>query len=260
MKNLLELNEDCEKNESMSESEGDGKVENYLDFFNGYKENDGERIDTIENTELSFEFYEKIPVWRRSAVEKAFENSDSQYIEFVDKYKGNLEVGYAQEDEGSFYRDNKIFMNENYDDDEYAEVFSHELGHYLDEQQGWYSQRAEYIDAVNADALSSMEEQRRQEMLDELFAGDVCYNRHVSDILSSMGMNNSAVVERYWDEGVPYYQHSTEYLCYKNRRQNEIYANMMVCRAENNEETLEFLKKYFPHTYNETMNSMEDAK
>ena len=28
MKNLLELNEDCEKNESVSESEGDGTVEN----------------------------------------------------------------------------------------------------------------------------------------------------------------------------------------------------------------------------------------
>lgn len=199
-------------------------------------------------------------MWRRSAVEKAFENSDSQYIEFVDKYKDNLKVGFAQENEGSFYRDNKVFMNEKYDDDEYAEVFPHELGHYLDEQQGWYSQRAEYIDAVNSDALNSMEDQRRQEMLDELFAGDVCYNRHVSDILSSMGMNNADVVKRYWDEGVPYYQHSTEYLCYKNRRQNEIYANMMACRAENNQETLDFLKKYFPHTYEETMKSMEGTK
>lgn len=260
MKNYFEKNEDCENTEDTRRSIGDGTTENYIEFFRGYKEAGDESRESNENTELDSEFYEKIPVWRRSAVEKAFENSDSQYIEFVDKYKDNLKVGFAQENEGSFYRDNKVFMNEKYDDDEYAEVFPHELGHYLDEQQGWYSQRTEYIDAVNTDALNSMEDQRRQEMLDELFAGDVCYNRHVSDILSSMGMNNADVVKRYWDEGVPYYQHSTEYLCYKNRRQNEIYADMMACRAENNQETLDFLKKYFPHTYEETMKSMEGTK
>lgn len=215
-----------------------------------------------ESSELSEEFMERIPMERRDTIEKAYENSEASLIDFIEKNQEQLTVGNAGFTEGSYYYKNKVYMERNLGDEEYAEVFQHELSHYLDEQQGWYSEQLDYLNAVYDDTMiyeSDTAESRKAKdaMLDELFDSDVCYNRHVSDILSATSRNDPKVILRYNMEGVSYFHHKNSYFEKGHNRENEIYADMMACISENDPETLQFLEKHFPKTYEATRKSFE---
>lgn len=217
--------------------------------------------ELLRNGETAPEFLESIPENRRKAVEKAYENAAPEVRKMIEKYGDRLSVKESQLHQSGGYQKNEIYMQRGLDDEEYGEIFRHELAHYLDERQGWYSERADYLNAVYDDTMlyetNGAEGGRaREEMLDELFSGDVCYDRCVSDIISAVTRNSPGVILRYAWEGVPYYKHSNRYFEKGHNRENEIYADMMACIGENKEETVAFLKKYFPNTYEATEKSI----
>lgn len=236
----------------------DNDFEEYYNSFDRTEKSE----ESEEYMELSDGFLEKFPDKRRDAVKSAFEHADKEYIDFIEKNKDALTIKKAGLFKNSGYLDNCIYMQRDLGYEEYGEVVTHELGHYLDERQGWYSENIDYLNAVYDDSVAysyemSSHNEKREEMLDELFSSDVCYNRHVSDILSAISRNHPEIVKRYYSENVSYYQHSNEYFARGHNRENEIYADMMACIAENDTETINFLKKYYPNIYRETVKSIE---
>lgn len=218
-----------------------------------------------EMCELSDAFMEKFPQERNDAVKMAFENSPKEYMEMLEKNKDNLKICESRGKEGCYYLENGVYMRRDLDDEEYADILRHEVSHYLDDQKGWFSENIEYINAVYDDTMAlnfseASTRERRQEMLDELFSSDVCYNRHVSDILSAVSRNNPKLILRYTIEGVPYYRHKNEYFDRGHNRENEIYADVMACISENDAETIAFVKKYFPNIYEATRQSMQEEE
>ena len=221
-------------------------------------------VEDMNRKEVSEKFLEKVPVERRDAIEEAYSNSSEAYLNLMENNIDDLVVKDCDLNEGSYYYGNAVYMQKKFDDDEYADVFRHEVAHYIDEQQGWYSENIEFINAVYDDTMlmnfkDSSTKEYRNEMMSELFNSDVCYNRHISDILSAVSRNDKEVVLKYAFEGVPYYRHKNEYFDSGHNRENEIYADFMACIGENNQETIGFLQKYFPNTYNETMKCMEEV-
>ncbi|MDE7340642.1 MAG: hypothetical protein K2N80_08785 [Lachnospiraceae bacterium] len=221
--------------------------------------------EVVEKNELSKELVNKFPEYRENAVKIAFERSPEEYVEFLEKNKEALSVNESKREEGCYYFNNGVFMKKEMDDEEYAEVLRHEISHYLDDKKGWYSEQPEYLKAVYDDTLSfdfndSSTTEYRDEMLDELFDSDVCYNRHVSDILSAVSGNNPEIILRYNMEGVPYYRHQNSYFDEGHNRENEIYADVMACISENDAETIAFIKKYFPNIYEKTKESMKEGQ
>lgn len=221
--------------------------------------------EVVEKNELSKELVNKFPECRENAVRMAFENSPKEYVEFLEKNKDALSVNESKREEGCYYVNNGIFMKKEMDDKEYSEVLRHEVSHYLDDKKGWYSEQLEYLNAVYNDTLSldfndSSTKEYRDEMLDELFNSDVCYNRHVSDILSAVSRNDQELIHRYNIEGVPYYRHKNSYFDEGHNRENEIYADVMACISENDAETITFIKKYFPNIYEKTQESMKEGQ
>lgn len=215
-----------------------------------------------EKKEFSPQFLERIPEARRETVEKAYENAEPKLCGMIEKYGDGLSVKDARIRQSGGYANYEIHMRRGLDHDEYGEVFRHELGHYLDERQGWYSERPEYLNAVYDDTMlyetgSAEGRKAREEMLNELFSGDVCYDRNVSDIITATTRNSPGVFLRYAREGVPCYRHPNSYLEKGHNRENEIYADMMACMGENRQETVSFLKKYFPNAYEATEKSIE---
>ena len=218
-----------------------------------------------EMCELSDAFMEKFPRERNDAVKMAFEKSPKEYMEMLEKNKDNLKICESRGKEGCYYLENGVYMRRDLDDEEYADILRHEVSHYLDDQKGWFSENTEYINTVYDDTMTlnfseASTREHRQEMLDELFRSDVCYNRHVSDMLSAVSRNNPKLILRYAIEGVPYYQHKNEYFDQGHNRENEIYADVMACISENDAETIAFVKKYFPNIYEATRQSMQEEE
>ncbi len=254
----MKLEKIYEKDNELIESKEQVEFNNfYKNFF------DIENIGEKNCEKLSEEFFDVIPLQRKKSVENAYENTETLVLELIEKYKENLEVGYANINESCHYYRNKIYMQRNLDCLEYGEIFRHEMGHYLDEQQGWYSEQLQYINAVYDDTIlyeggMLKRNEALDEMLDELFSSDVCYNKYVSDVISATTKNNPKVIMRYAMEGVPYYRHKNSYFEQSKNRENEIYADIIACICENNEETLGFLEKYFPNSYKATTRSIEE--
>lgn len=211
--------------------------------------------------ETEEKFVEKFPLHRAEAVREAFENAPKEYRELLAGKQEALFISDTKWGEGCYYCDNGVYMQREIDDDEYTDALRHEVSHYLDEQQGWYSKNIEYINAVYDDTMrlnfyDVSTKKYREEMLDEFFRGDVCYNPQVSDILSAVSRNSPELKSRFDQEGVVYYGHENDYFDEMHNKEIEIYADVMACIAENDAETIAFLQKYFPNIYKETRKSM----
>lgn len=161
-------------------------------------------------------------------------------------------------------KDKAIHMDERVDDDEYAETFKHELGHFIDDKIGCPSCDEEFTYAIQADMDRYMSAGTGigtlGNMLGELMESPALENRYLSDIFSAMFHGTDAA--RQWNaikmaydaQGVPVYGHELAYWTEqdgpKNAVQLEAFADMFAIFAENDPETIQFVEKWLPNTTN----------
>lgn len=206
--------------------------------------------------------FETVPNERRADVIDAFQGSPEGIKKVVDSLEDVLHVEdsplYINEDGTISYGtccyspgENIIYMNPEYDNDEYAEVFLHEYGHFADTQLGDVSGNFEFVFALDADIDNILTDDKKAELINELGETDAIYDRSVSDILSGAFLNDNDIMMKYYDEGAPYYSHSNEYWEYgpENAREKEVFANLFrIYATSENADSKAFVEKYFPNT------------
>ena len=191
---------------------------------------------------------------RVPTMSKAFDSSPEWIRDKVSEY-GN-KVNVQDKPCRSHYTpsERQIYMDPRYDDDEYAEVFKHEFGHYIDHAHGWLSQSPAFVaayqkDCDNLDITTWDGAKNTNRMLYELMNGDSAkYDRCISDILSATFNNDPLIENRYFTEGLSYYQHDNQYWARGKNRENEVFANLFAIYSNNDTETIEFISKNFPNT------------
>ena len=201
--------------------------------------------------------FNDVPRNRREAVYNRFEQAPQNVKDIVNEYSDRLSVGNTVgQDCCHFNMDDKtIYMEKNLDNDEYSEVFSHEYGHFVDDQKGNISDTAEFRNAIQND-LAMFDRSTDQgkanfdNMLNDLFASDAAYDRAISDNLSAYFINDPEIMQRYFDEGIPYYRHDNSYWRRGGNREAELFANNFSMYAQNNTASTSFMEKYFSNTWN----------
>ena len=205
-----------------------------------------------------------VPIERRECVAQNFENAPEGIKNLVNDLNDELAVGDTQAYIDDYGRiaygvchyspdSGSIFMNPEYDDEEYAEVFGHEYGHFVDDKLGDISSTSEFRTAMQEDMQKFLGQEGttlKSKMLDDLASTDAIYDRAVSDILSGMFLNDEDIERRYMDEGVAYYSHSNEY--WQNGPDNavgkEFFANAFRIYSDGTRsDSAEFIEKYFPN-------------
>ena len=83
----------------------------------------------------------------------------------------------------------------------------------------------------------------------EVDSSDAAFDRAVSDNMSAYFKNDPEVVQRYFDEGIDYYQHDNSYWSRHGSREAEIYANSFSMMAQDNKASCEFMERYFQNTW-----------
>ncbi len=200
--------------------------------------------------------FDDLPRDRREAVYERFENAPDEIKNKVNELSGELSVEKTKGNDCCHYDliDKKIRMEDNMDNVEYSEVFSHEYGHFVDNKLGDVSDTPEFREAMAKDLEKfdrSTEDGRKNfdGMMDDLMGSDAAFDRAVSDNMSAFFKNDPEVVQRYCDEGIDYYQHDNGYWTMSGNREAEIYANSFSMDAQNNKASCEFMEKHFPNTW-----------
>lgn len=155
--------------------------------------------------------------------------------------------------------ENILRMEDNVDNDEYAEIFKHELGHFIDAQLGRISTSENFGYAIQADKYwldLSREEgigniNRMIEELSDLPAVMDC--RYVSDIFSGVLMGGDSKIRKlYYSMDYAYYGHEYEYWTGdkgpEKAVEKEAFADLFAIYAENNSTTVKFVERWFPNT------------
>jgi len=209
------------------------------------------------------EAYDKLPKEKQEAIKNSFKDAPNEIKALVAVLSRYLSVDSVKESDNVrvcnySFLDKTIRMEPNLSDDEYAEVFTHEYGHFVDDMLGRPSASAEFRDAMNKDRMqyhpgtdAGMENFER--MIDELLNSDAAYDRMVSDVLSAFFVNDSAVMQRYEAEGFSYFGHSNEYWSRAGAREAEVFANSFSVAAQDNSDSCAFMKTYFPNTWEQMM-------
>lgn len=200
--------------------------------------------------------FDKLPRKRRNAVYERFEDAPDVIKKIVKEYENDLRVEDTQGDDCCHYnlRTKKIRMEAVLDDSEYAEVFSHEYGHFVDDKKGKVSNTEAFRSAITTDLKAydrTTEEGKAhfREMLDALMSSDAAYDRAVSDNLSACFRNDEEIKKRYFNEGVAYYRHENDYWAKAGNREAELYANSFSMMAQRNEASCNFMERYFPNIW-----------
>lgn len=215
----------------------------------------------VINAPLTAKF-DAIPIERREIVTNRFQGSPEGIKKVVDSLENVLQVQDSEicENEDGTYThetscyepyENIIFMNPEYDNHEYSEVFTHEYGHFVDAQLGDVSTDFDFAMALESDIDNILSTDAKEQMLDELASADAIFDRSVSDILSGAFMNDEDIMNRYYDEYAPYYSHSNEYWKYgpDNARERETFANLFRIYADSDRaDSKAFVEKYFSNT------------
>lgn len=224
---------------------------------------------------MKSDFVKVLPEIRRAVIAESFLHCDIVVRDRINEYSSDLVIktckrhislaGKIEVDEPCFNpHDGAIYMDERVDDDEYAEILKHELGHFIDEKMGCPSCKEDFQFAMQADleqfTSASTGISALGEMLGELMESPVMENRYLSDIFSAMfygadtARQRNAVVTAYNALGVPVYGHEINYWTGKNGSRNaaqlETFADMFAIFTENNSETVQFVKKWFPNITN----------
>lgn len=167
--------------------------------------------------------------------------------------------------------DGTIHMDEQVDDEEYAETFKHELGHFIDDKLDCPSCKEDFVFAIQADldqfASASTGIITLGQMLGELVESPALENRYLSDIFSAMFHDDNtarqwnAIATTYDTLGVPVYGHEIDYWTGqkgpKNATQLEIFADMFAIFAENDPNTVQFVGKWLPNIANRFKSELE---
>lgn len=228
------------------------------DFSSEKKETNSNEID--EQNSL----VESVPTERQKAVRDLCSDAPDKVKDVINRYGEGIIVEDTTEDFPVCHydrRDMVIRMEDNLDDEEYAEILSHEFGHFVDHQKEDVSRSPEFRDAVAKDLekfnqTSPAGGENFSMMLDELMESDVAYDRSVTDNLSAYFKNDPSIMTRFNDEGISYYGHPNEYWNRDGSQQCEIYANCFSMFAQNNTESCDFMTKYFPNTWNSFLNTL----
>lgn len=204
----------------------------------------------------------KVPANRIAAMDRAFQRAPQSMVSVLNQYADRLgqieDSGYGYNEAGQKVKNGcyyspeycQVKMNEQMDQDEYAEVLPHELSHFLDHQRGWESDRPEFVQAI-ADDRASMDREtpagraRFYEMLDDAVSTGAAFDRNISDILSAVFCNDPAVSDRFAREGIPYYSHKDSYWTIKGMREKEIYADCGAIFAGGDRISIHFLERHF---------------
>ena len=179
----------------------------------------------------------------------------------------DLLVENTNENDWSHYDLNTkiIRMEDNIDNAEYAEVFSHEYGHFVDDKKGNLSgsqafRKAISKDLANYDKTTVRGQQNFKEVLEILMDSDAVFDRAISDNMSAYFINDPEVMRRYNEEGVDYYHHDNHYWAEYGNREAEIYANLFSITAQNNKESCRFMQQFFPHTWKQFNKTLSGGK
>lgn len=207
---------------------------------------------------------EAVPADRQKAVHELCSDAPDKIKDVVQKYGDGIIVEDTTDEFPICHydrRDMVIRMEENLDDEEYAEILSHEFGHFVDHQKEDVSRSPEFREAVakdleKFDQTSSDGSDAFFAMIDELIESDAAYDRSVTDNLSAYFHNDPSVMTRFDDEGIAYYGHPNEYWNRDGSKECEIYANCFSMFAQNNTESCDFMAKYFPNTWNLFLNTL----
>lgn len=208
-----------------------------------------------------------VPVERQGAVYEAFKNAPDSIKALINQYARYLSVADIKETDRvkiCHYnlRDRVIRMDPALKDDEYAEIFSHEYGHLVDHNLDRPSNTREFRDTMNKDLAqydrsTDGGSENFEHMLDALLHSEVAYDRAVSDILSALFKNDPEIRKRFDNEAIVYYGHANEYWDCPGARESEVFANIFSLAAQGNTESCEFIKTYFPNTWDQVMDILE---
>lgn len=206
--------------------------------------------------------FDAVPREYRGAVYEKFENAPDEIKKFVNENAEKISVNETPACEDSYYSNREIYMEKGVERDEYADIFSHEYGHFCDDMNYRYSRTLEFTNAIKNDLKQydrNTPEGRAcfDNMLNDLFSSDAGDDRMISDNLSAYFKNDSEVMECYDNEGAGYYQHNNAYWETYGARESEIYANSFSIYASGNKESITFMEKNFPETWECFKNSLE---
>jgi len=232
---------------------GGGDLGGSADFGGDLASGDG--VDLNGDSVTSDISLDTVPANRPDVIDGAFDSASENIKDIVSGYSDNLTVENAEGDDCCHYNPNDatIRMRDDMDDAEYAEVFTHEYGHFVDDQMGWPSESHEFVSAVATDRdlydrQTEEGKQRFDNMLNDTFSSGAAYDRMVSDNLSALFQNDPEIKERFDNEGVPCYQHSNDYWDSGHNRENEIFANNFSIQANGDSASMAFLDNYMPNT------------
>jgi len=209
--------------------------------------------------------FNAIPRERREAVYSSFENAPEIIKKITQELSDKLNVGNTQNDERSHYNpiSKQIRMDAIYNNDDYAEAFCHEYGHFADNMKGNISQTLDFKDAICED-LKAYDKSTAKGilnfkcMVENLINSEAINEMTVSDCLSAFFCNDLDIIQKYQDEKTVYYFHDNNYWSTYGNRESEIFANFFSMTAQNLEDSCNFIKNHFPSTYNMFSKSLRE--
>lgn len=228
--------------------------------------NDQNVVSGIGHSDV-VEAFDKLPKERREVINNSFKDAPDKIKDLVERLSEHLFVEMIKESDkvsvsNYNFMDKTIRMEQNLDDDEYAEVFTHEYGHFVDDMLGRPSGTTEFRDAMKKDLAQydsntnkGMENFER--MMVDLVNSDAVYDRMVSDVLSAFFNNDPAIIQRYEAEGFPCFGHTNKYWARPGTREAEVFANSFSVLVQDNSDSCAFLKNYFSSTWGQLMNILE---
>lgn len=265
---LSEIESDAGGDSSLGTSDK-GSISAGNDTCDSFCENGKSRITKETSGKfsgLSMRTFSRISPFRIEVAQKSFSKAPRAISSVLETYSDHLrptaDTGYSYNKHGQRVKDScyyspadhQVRMDERLGDEEYGEILPHELVHFMDHERGWESRSDVFHSAIQAD-LASMDttpegRMKLAEMLDDAFSTGAAFDRHVSDILSAVFVNDPEIIQRFNAEGVAYYYHNDEYWSEPYNREAEIYADMGAVRCFDERISKNFLKRYFPNIYN----------
>lgn len=217
-----------------------------------------------EKAELNEECLDAVPEFRRKEIYQLFKNSPQEVKMLLKNHADDLQVGDTTDDNVSCYdmKRKKIYMEEILDNEEYAEVFSHEYGHMADDFLGNVSGSTEFREAFQKDLkMYDREEetgnQRFKTMIQQAVSTEAAYDRMLSDNLSAAFLNDRGVIDTFNNAGIAYYGHRDEYWTRSGNREAEMFANCFSIYSSGTTESCSFMNQYFPNTWNTMIRSLK---
>lgn len=200
--------------------------------------------------------FDELPRDRREAVYALFENAPEGIKKNIRQYSHKLRITDIKENRASEYNfvDKIICMEQNLANRKYAEVFSHELGHFVDDIRGDISNTFYFRNAMNKDLArydkTSIEgEENFATMLDALMSSSASYDEAITDTILAFFRNSPEIIQRFLDEDKHYNTHPDDYWKYWGNREAEIFANLFSILSQGNASSCDFIQTYFPDTW-----------